>query len=481
MNFKYKYSLIFGGLLLFTACSENSWNDHLDGFQKPPVYGATPTVEVTLPANAYAAIASNKTNIELAEKSGEEDVLQYISAHKCFPDEKSAINYIPAYLDDTSTELHTYSYNSGSSLKITYNLNSSLPESVQSINEGVLTYTLEYDDYEMLWGADDFFGALTPTMSPENVLPTLLLNNLSPREGQYAVVTYNYAQQVGGSYQTISSLWQYDGSKWSEQTGVQLLQTADYKRMGLNYANFSSGQAETYLPKFLSLNYPYASETTSKIICWCEYASGASTYKAAEYILKDGLWTMNTGEETSQFTKQDNNWKFNPSVIITLPYSRNTDPSYTYYMACVNWVFENIVLPMDPSDTLTSGNSFIDYRGNAEFYSGASAFYGNVDVRASSAINHKPADYTVYDGMSDEEITLLMKKRFCTEVMKGALEKLHPDARFIEGMEITYTINFTSYAPAVTNETLVYTVVGPGKFAYKSCTWFTNGEDAGWE
>lgn len=474
----YKVSVLLGAAMILTACGENSWNDHLDGFQVPPVFGDTPTVEVTLTKADYTAIASNAANKALAEKFDESGSLAAIGTNGAFANEEEAIRYIPNYLDDTSTSLHTYSYNSGSSLKITYNLSSLLPEEVRGINDGVLTYTLGYDDYEQLWGEDDFFGALTPTKSPADVIPLILNNNLSPREGQFAVVTYNYAESVGGATRTLNSLWQYVDSKWGENTKVVMVQPADYTSMGLRYANFSSGQAETYLPKWLSLTNPYATEGTSKILCWLEYASGASTFKAGEYTLTDGVWKTEMPTEVSQFTKSDSSWKFNPSVIITLPYSRNTDPSYTYYMACVNWVFENVVLPMDPDDTLTSGNSFIDYRGNAEFYSGASAFYGNIDVRASSALSHMPEGYTAYEGLSNDEISLLMKKRFCGEVMKGALEALHPDAKYIEGMEVTYTINFTSYAPAVTNETLVYTVVAPGKFKYKSCTWFANGEDS---
>ena len=44
--------------------------------------------------------------------------------------------------------------------------------------------------------------------------------------------------------------------------------------------------------------------------------------------------------------------------------------------------------------------------------------------------------------MSDDEIVALEKKRFMNEVMPGALSKLHPDAVPVEGIEVTYTVNF---------------------------------------
>ena len=65
--------------------------------------------------------------------------------------------------------------------------------------------------------------------------------------------------------------------------------------------------------------------------------------------------------------------------------------------------------------------------------------------------------------------------------MRGSLESLHADVQPVPGMEMTYTINFTAYTGSAENVSLVYTVSAPGKFTYKSCTWFEDGEDAGWE
>lgn len=49
-------------------------------------------------------------------------------------------------------------------------------------------------------------------------------------------------------------------------------------------------------------------------------------------------------------------------------------------------------------------------------------------------------------------------------------------------MEVTYTITFTAYETGgvAMERTAVFTVSGPGTFKYKSCTWFTDGEDADW-
>ena len=82
--------------------------------------------------------------------------------------------------------------------------------------------------------------------------------------------------------------------------------------------------------------------------------------------------------------------------------------------------------------------------------------------------------YTGYDGLSNEEITELMKKRFCTVVFPAALSKLHPDAKPIDGMDVTYTFNITAYTGSAEEVTIVYLVTGPGQFSYQSSSWVSD-------
>lgn len=276
-----------------------------------------------------------------------------------------------------------------------------------------------------------------------------------------------------------NAIYIYNGTSWSVPANTAVLQPADYEDMGQSYGNLSGTQPAELLPIYLKTNYPYAQADDAITVAYKYYDGSATAYRAVQFTYDGSDWTREMGQVTSQFVRQNGQWVFDPSVVITLPYSRNTDPSYTYYMACVNWVFDNVGKGL--GGTSLTSSPFIDYRGNAEFYSGASAYYGNVDVRAATAKNNAPEGYTGYDGLSDEEITLLVQKRFCLESMRGALESLHPDAAPVDGVEVTYSINFTAYTGAANEETLVYTVSAPGKFKYKNCTWFGNGEDEGWE
>lgn len=280
-----------------------------------------------------------------------------------------------------------------------------------------------------------------------------------------------------------SSLWQFSGSKWEQLSDVVLLQTSDFGQMGLSHANFSStAKPADYLPLWLKLKYPFAAEGDSKVIAYPWYANQVTTLSATKWEFNGSEWVQNAGATTDQFSLTKDGWAYNPTVEIVLPYSRNTEPSYSYYMATLDWVFDNISKPMGAVDT--SDAPFIDYRGNAEYWSGTSAYYGNVDIRASTAKSHAPEGYTEYDGLTEDQISALVVKRFCLYSMRGALEKLHSDAKPGEnGIDISYVITFTAYKSGgiAATEQVTYVVDAPGKFRYKSCTLVTDGSDADWK
>ncbi len=684
-----KYTLL--GLAcvgLLTACDENDWNDDLDGFEVPGIGTSTSSLTYTLTAADYTKIATTKPYTTYAADNDQTAELTAVGSSMSFPTEEMARTYLAMFLRDSTNTFFTLA--NGSSIKLSYNVDTDIPEVVQAINAGVKTYTVTEADYQKAWGSDeDYIAAYAPATPASRFIPSLLKSEFPDAvSGDYAVVTFDqadtnpvfgsvgggddtfepsdelggagvgdevdvkgwitavctrgfivsdkggsilcyggssfdasavsvgmevevtgevsaygtglqiaisdnytilgagsytyptpvtytgammdeavartddfgaiYCQFTGtasvGSYinftvdgaetaqgsayycpsdikaqlvdgqkytivgyfssvssgryfnviitevlpagsankrqRTVASapvayttcaIYTYNGSSWSVPANTVVLTPADYTAMGQSYGNLSGTLPTELLPIYLKQNYPYAVADDEVTIAYKYYASSATTYQAQQYVYNGSEWVRQMGETSAQFVKKDGYWFFNPSVILTLPYSRNTDPSYTYYMACVNWVFDNISAPQYGSTSLGDA-AFIDYRGNAEFYSGASAYYGNVDVRATTAVNNAPDGYTGYDGLTDEEIVLLVEKRFCLETMPGALRALHPDAAPIEGMEVTYTINFTAYETGgvAVERVLVYEVTAPGTFTYRSCTWFENGEDADW-
>ena len=265
-----------------------------------------------------------------------------------------------------------------------------------------------------------------------------------------------------------AEVYYFNGSRWSKPNNATALSADQCNEMtGKTYGNLTTAQANTLLPIFLKQNFPYAQADDQRFIVFYNYE--ASAYVARQYIFDGAEWAENDGIEatTLQFVKQDT-WKADPSVTITLPAGKNIEISSTYYQACSEWVYQNIDVPLG-STSITSGFGYVTSFGNNEYYSGTSAYQNNVDLRADKAKAQYPDGY---EGMSDEEIVALMKKRFETEVMPGALAMLHPDAKPMDGVQVTYTITFGTYDYTGSNTYKIrFEVTGPGEFTFLDCTW----------
>ncbi|MDE6768226.1 MAG: choice-of-anchor J domain-containing protein [Muribaculaceae bacterium] len=655
-NIILKSGSLLTGVILLTGCSENAWNDKLDGFKEPPVYSKTETVDYTLTAADYKTISSNSTNRSLAAADGEEEALAAIGNNGYFSSADEARKYIPAFISNSSFPY--FNMNNGSSVKVGYDLITNQPEEVLAINKEVKTYTVSEENYQEAWGStEDFIKGFAPITPAAASIPTILLNQYpDAAKGEFAVVAYEeaavnpvfgggaveeptvyidqpfkdnmdgfYLENVllpegstyvwsldssrgymkasgyvnkkdcdsegwlisdeftlnenanavltfdqafnyftdaataakeatvnirekggdwvnltvptlpetmgwtfvasgdidlsayngktvqirfcykstaakagtwevnnvkladGGATRTGSTraalaavptvgknaIYTFDGKAWTVPGSMVVLQPADYTAMGQSYGNLSGTLPEQLLPAYLANALPYAAEEAAEIVVYKYYNGSATSYKASQLTKLDGKWVMNNGATVEKFSRMDNVWKFNPSVELVLPYARNTDPTYSYFMAVKDWVFTNVTKKLypnaEPANGSQPGPPFIDYRNNAEFYSGASAYYGNVDVRASTAKNNAPEGYTGYDGLSDEEISELILKRFTTETFPGALSIVNPDAEPVAGMEVTYTITFTAYTTDGTKEyTVEYVVTGKGQFEFRN-------------
>ena len=265
-----------------------------------------------------------------------------------------------------------------------------------------------------------------------------------------------------------SAVYSYNGSNWVAATDFVALDPAVYtEQMGQKYANLSN--ADPYLPIYLKQAFPYAQDGAVKYVYWRHYANSATTTELSAYIYNGGEWAVNTFTvtETTQFVMNGGKWIYDPNVTITLPAGKSQPLSTQYFQACVDWVFENICKPLGDT-SIKSGAFYVTSYGNNEYYSGTSAYQGNVDLRASAARAQYPA---AYENMTDDEVVAIEKKRFMEEVMPGALSTLHPDAKPLEGLDVLYTINFSVYTGSTTEYTAVFKVVGPGKFEPVSCTW----------
>lgn len=271
--------------------------------------------------------------------------------------------------------------------------------------------------------------------------------------------------------QNLNAVYMFNGSKWvAADEDIVVVNPADYAAMGLTYGNFSGTQTSEYLPTFLAQKFPYAQAETAKYVVYKYFANKETTFACSKWeydgskwvdaITADGIRTV-----TNQFVRNDGVWKLDPSITLTLPAGKNQPLSSWFYQACVDWVLANVP---DGADYVTS-------YGNNDYYTGVSAYQGNIDHRPGSARTQNP---TAYADMSDEEIVALEKERFEKEVCPGVLGVLYPNMDLVGDFAPTVTINFYTYnGSSTTPGQIICRVVSKGKFEFVSCNWDLNAKE----
>lgn len=275
----------------------------------------------------------------------------------------------------------------------------------------------------------------------------------------------------------VNAVYQYTNNAWTPAPTIfTVLQNSDYTAMGQSYANLSA--AEPFLSRYLNINAPYASTGDFKYVLWNHYASGTTSIECSAYTFDGTAWKPYAfvEEVTNQFVHNDGKWLFDPNVTINLPAGKGQELSMLYFQACVDWVYENICKPLGDT-SIKSGLYYVSSYGNNEYYSGTSAYQGNVDLRPSAARAQYPAEY---DAMTDQAIIELEQTRFMKEVMPGALATIHPDATPLDGLDVLYTVNFKAYHEDRSTKscTAVFKVAEKGVFAPVSCVWDTENPES---
>ena len=280
---------------------------------------------------------------------------------------------------------------------------------------------------------------------------------------------------------TVQSEKQYAYFKWNgtafEDTQIVAIQPADYTEMGQNYGNFTNPAQDNYLPKFLGKEYPYAQEGDVKYVAFRCYAGGSTSWKVDEYTNNGSAWvkTIYFASKTDQFRKAEGAWAIDRTL--ELDYTGNGADTKAFYQYCVNWVYDNKDVPMGApardnagvivsTDIVTingekpAGNYWVSNYGNNEFYTGASAYYGNIDWRASACKGGFAA--AGMGDLSDDEIVEKLKEH-TAEVFTEVLSYVYPEMTPAEYKKVV--IKVYAYGPNV-NYSFTFDVVDTGKFQY---------------
>ena len=305
-------------------------------------------------------------------------------------------------------------------------------------------------------GAPKFINIIVTSVEPAAAsISTLALKVKS--EKQYAYFKFN-----GTGY---------------EAADVVAIQPADYTAMGQNYGNFTNPAQDDFLPLFLGQKYPYAQVDDKVYVGYRCYAGGATSCKVDEYIF-NGTWTKTAyfAEKQDQFRKAEGVWNVDRTLELDYTNTSSADTK-AFYQYCVNWVYDFKDVPMGApardnageiisTDIVTingekpAGNYWVSNYGNNEFYTGSSAYYGNVDWRPS-AVKGGFAAAGMGD-LSDDEILAKLKEN-TAEVYAEVLGYMYPEMTPEQYKKVV--IKVYCYGPNK-NYSFTFDVVETGKFTY---------------
>ena len=272
------------------------------------------------------------------------------------------------------------------------------------------------------------------------------------------------------------AFYKFNGTSY-EAADIVAVQPADYRSMGQSYDNFTNPAQDNYLPLFLRETRPYAQAGDKVYLGYICRANSVNSWRVDEYVF-NGEWvkTIYFGEKQDQFRKAEGVWSIDRTLELDYTNTSSADTK-AFYQYCVNWVYDFKDVPMGApardnageiisTDIVTidgakpAGNYWVSNYGNNEFYTGASAYYGNVDWRPS-AVKSGFAAAGMGD-LSDDEILAKLKEN-TAEVYAEVLSYMYPEMTSDQYKKVV--IKVYCYGPNK-NYSFTFDVVEAGKFAY---------------
>ena len=306
-----------------------------------------------------------------------------------------------------------------------------------------------------------------------------------PKVAKYINIIVTSVEPATASISTLAlkvksekqyAYFKFNGTGY-EAADVVAIQPADYTAMGQNYGNFTNPDQDLYLPLFLGQKYPYAQVDDKIYVGYRCYAGGATSCKVDEYVF-NGVWTKTAyfAEKQDQFRKAEGVWNVDRTLELDYTNTSSADTK-AFYQYCVNWVYDFKDVPMGApardnageiisTDIVTingekpAGNYWVSNYGNNEFYTGSSAYYGNVDWRPS-AVKGGFAAAGMGD-LTDDEILAKLKEN-TAEVYAEVLGYMYPEMTPEQYKKVV--IKVYCYGPNK-NYSFTFDVVEAGKFAY---------------
>lgn len=419
------YLLLFG--LVLTACNPNKEiYDELDAMKVP----YRTDLEYTLTDDDYSAIADLAEDAATTEE--EMEMAAAIADMMAFSKNIPVSSYVGPYLDGIFI-----APDSGSSCMVRYRY---LVNEYDSIAE----YELSASDYDAIGGQVATDGAFSSAALPGNYLPDFLFD-MDTTENYILYVTSEYIRDDMSQTDTVICFEYIDGS-WDE-ADVYMLTDEDYDSMGApgQYNNFSSSaEPDAYLPIFLEQKFPYAAEETKMTLVY-KYYSGGVHARMDVYQYNGAEWGKYE-TQSDQFVHNGTQWLFDP----TIKYTMLGDD----YQIIVDYISAHPELNvyMDPS------------YDNTEYYYGASAYYGNFDMRITKRRDNDPLGYLT--DLSDDEVSAELDSRLPEGLMVFIETKFSNAVPVSNGVQVYYEINYATYNYVDYFYTARFKCTGVGEFEY---------------
>lgn len=266
-----------------------------------------------------------------------------------------------------------------------------------------------------------------------------------------------------------------EGGKY-KAADIVAIQPADYTAMGQSYGNFTNPAQDRYIPLYLAQNYPYAQDGDKLYVGYICRANDTNSWRVDEYVF-EGTWTKTEyfASKTDQFRKTAGEWAIDPTL--ELDFTSKTAETQAFYQYCCNWVYDNKDVPLgaparDNEGVIIStdivlingekpkGDFWVSSYGNNEFYTGSSAYYGNMDWRPAACRGGFTA--AGMGDLSDDEILAKLKENTC-EVFAAVLGYVYPEMTADEYKKVI--IKVYAYGPNK-NYSLAFEVVDKGTFEF---------------
>lgn len=450
------FTLLFIG----GGCDYNE--DNFEGLQDGTVATDVKKFDYTLTDADYSTIANNSANKTMASGAGLSSELKNVGTDKYFTSKVTGTDYIPNFLAATYPTA-----DNGSAIKVTYNLfTSSVIPIFEEDFEAVTNNGPVPDAWANIVTNDDATSAkwVSKTFNNNGYVQCSAYQKgptevylVSPAIEIESNTTFSFKACLGNYKAAGGTLSVLISDNLNGEVTKESIEAATWKNITdqVNIpvptstygtlAEACSYKMDDFAGKEVRIAFRYDGDGTD----------GAN--KTTTVQIDDIRITKGSSEiipTTEQFVRSKNHWSFDPSVVLVLPSGRNQTPSSEFFQACVDWVKANV----------EDGAQYVSSYGNNDYYSGASAYQGNLDWRVSAARGQYAA---AFEGKTDDEVTKMLQDR-TGEVFAAVLPQFYPDLEPLEGVDVTATVQCTVYTGSSKVYNFVCKVVEKGKFEFVS-------------